>query len=96
MTKLALINNLTNICENVSSDDRQANEINIEGYTVLDLDNTLTINWNWNESLNDYEEVESIGDGGIGFVYTNDKLVAVKPTEIPQTQQPTTTGTEEI
>jgi hypothetical protein len=96
MTKLALINNLTNICENVSSDNRPANEINIEGYTVLDLDNTLTINWNWNESLNDYEEVESIGNGGIGFVYTNDKLVAVKPTEIPQTQQPTTTGTEEI
>jgi hypothetical protein len=96
MTKLALINNITNICENVSSDDRQANEINIEGYTILDLDNTLTINWNWNESLNDYEKVESIGDGGIGFNYTNGKLIAEKPDKPIIPVQPTTTGTEEI
>jgi hypothetical protein len=96
MTQLALINNITNICENVSSDTRPANEINIEGYTVLDLEQTPVINWNWNESLNDFEEVESIGNGGIGFIYTDGKLVQVKPTEIPQTQQPTTTGTEEI
>ena len=93
MTQLALINNITNICENVTSDNRTANEIIIEGYTVLDLDNTPVITWNWNESLNDYEEVESIGDGGIGFIYTGGKLVAVKPA-IPE--QPTTTGTEEI
>jgi hypothetical protein len=79
MTQLALINNITKICENVSSDDREANEINIEGYTVLDLDNTLVINWNWNESLNDFEEVESIGNGGIGFTYVNGKLVSNKP-----------------
>jgi hypothetical protein len=79
MTKLALINNNTNICENVTIDDRAANEINIEGYTVLDLDNTPVINWNWNESLNDFEEVESIGNGGIGFTYVNGKLVSDKP-----------------
>jgi|LakMenE18May11ns_1017448.scaffolds.fasta_scaffold9656198_3 hypothetical protein len=96
MTQLAIINNITKICENVSTDIRQANEINIEGYTVLDLEQTPVINWNWNESLNDYEEVENIGNGGIGFVYIEGKLVAVKPTEIPQTQQPTSTGTEEI
>jgi hypothetical protein len=96
MTQLAIINNITKICENVSTDIRQANEINIEGYTVLDLEQTPIINWNWNESLNDYEEVENIGNGGIGFVYIEGKLVAVKPTEIPQTQQPTSTGTEEI
>jgi hypothetical protein len=79
MTQLAIINNITNICENVSIDDRQANEINIDGYTVLDLDNTQVINWNWNESLNDFEEVESIGNGGIGFTYVNGKLVSNKP-----------------
>jgi len=93
MTILALINNQTKICENVSSDTRPANEINIQGYTVLDLEQTPVINWNWNESLNDYEEVESIGIGGIGFVYTNGKLVATKP---DKPIQPTTTGTEEI
>jgi hypothetical protein len=96
MTQLAIINNITNICENVSLDDRQASEINIEGYTVLNLDNTPVINWNWNESLNDFEEVESIGNGGIGFIYTDGKLVAVKPAIPVNSKQPTTTGTEEI
>jgi hypothetical protein len=93
MTILALINNQTNICENVSLDNRPANEITIAGYTVLDLEQTPVINWNWNESLNDYEEVESVGNGGIGFIYTDGKLVSVKPA-IPE--QPTTSGTEEI
>jgi hypothetical protein len=96
MTQLAIINNITNICENVSTDNRPANEINIEGYTVLDLDNTSTINWNWNETLEDFEEVESIGNGGIGFVYTNGKLVQVKPDKPISTEQPTTSGIEEI
>ena len=53
MTQLALINNITNICENVTSDNRPANEINIEGYTVIDLEQTPIINWNWNEELKD-------------------------------------------
>lgn len=93
MTILALINNQTNICENVSLDTRPANEITIAGYTVLDLEQISVITWDWNEELNDYEQVESIGNGGIGFVYTDGKLVQVKP-EKPI--QPITTGTEEI
>jgi hypothetical protein len=79
MTQLALINNITNICENVTSDNRSANEINIQGYTVLDLEQTPVITWNWNEELKDFDEVQNIGDGGIGFIYTDGKLVQVKP-----------------
>jgi hypothetical protein len=79
MTQLAIINNITKICENVSTDTRQANEINIEGYTVLDLDNISAITWSFNESLNDFEQFEGIGNGGIGFIYTDGKLVQVKP-----------------
>lgn len=79
MTILALINNQTNICENVSLDTRPVNEITIAGYTVLDLEQISVITWDWNEELNDYEQVESIGNGGIGFVYTDGKLVQVKP-----------------
>ena len=75
MTILALINNQTNICENVSLDTRPVNEITIAGYTVLDLEQISVITWDWN----DYEQVESIGNGGIGFVYTDGKLVQVKP-----------------
>jgi hypothetical protein len=96
MTQLAIINNITNICENVSTDTRPANEINIEGYTVLDLDNTSIITWTFNETLNDFEEVESIGNGGIGFIYTGGKLVQVKPDKPISNEQPTTSGTEEI
>ena len=79
MTILALINNQTNICENVSLDTRPVNEITIAGYTVLDLEQISVITWDWNEELNDYEQVERIGNGGIGFVYTDGKLVQVKP-----------------
>ena len=79
MTKLAIINNITNICENISSDNRQANEIIIEGYTVLDLEQTQIINWIWNKELNDFEQFENIGNGGIGFVYTDGKLIQTKP-----------------
>ena len=93
MTQLAIINNITKICENVSSDDRPSNEIIIEGYTVLDLDNTSVITWSWNESLNDFEKFENIGNGGIGFIYTDGKLVQEKPA-IPV--QPTTSDIEEI
>jgi hypothetical protein len=96
MTKLAIINNITKICENVSSDERQANEINIEGYTVLDLNNISVITWTFNETLNDFEQFEGIGNGGIGFVYTDGKLVQVKPAIPVSNEQPTTTGTEEI
>jgi len=96
MTRLAIINNITNICENVSSDTRPANEIIIEGYTVLDLDQTSVIHWNWNETLNDFEEIEIIGDGGIGYIYFNGKLITPKPEKPVKQEQPKTTGIEEI
>lgn len=86
MPKIALINNKTSICENITIDNRPANQIFIEGYTAIDLKNTTVINWKWNESLNDFEEVETIGNGGIGYTYnfTNEILIAKKP-EKPET-----------
>ena len=93
MTQLAIINNITNICENVTSDNRPANEINIQGYTILDLEQISVITWTFNETLNDFEQFEGIGNGGIGFVYNDGKLVQTKPA-IPV--QPTTSGIEEI
>lgn len=38
MTTLAWINNQTNICDNVSLDDRPASDIQIDGYLIVDLD----------------------------------------------------------
>jgi hypothetical protein len=87
MTQLAIINNITKICENVSTDTRSANEINIQGYTVLNLDNISVITWIWNKQLKDFEQFESIGNGGIGFIYTDGKLVQVKPEKPVNSEQ---------
>lgn len=96
MTILALINNQTNICENVSLDTRPANEITIAGYTVLDLSITPTIHWVLDEELNDYVEVERIGNGGIGYTYIDGKLVMSKPEKPIVEEQPITSNIEEI
>jgi hypothetical protein len=38
MTTIAWINTQTNVCDNVSLDDRPASEITAPGYLMLDLD----------------------------------------------------------
>lgn len=83
MTILALVNQQTNICENVSVDDRPANEIQVSGYLVLDLSTTPAVDWTWNE--NAWVAVQGIGNGGIGDVWDGSKLVAPQPTEPLQT-----------
>jgi hypothetical protein len=81
MIKIAIINSNTNICENVSEDSRPINQINVPGYILLNLETTETIKWNWNPTLDDWEEIEgSIGTGGIGYTYINGKLKEPKPT----------------
>lgn len=94
MTTLAWINNQTNICDNVSTDPRPASEIQINGYTIIDLNQTPSVGWEWNGT----EWVmfdEGLGQGGIGDIYENGKLIEPKPADPPQ-DQPTTSGTQEI
>lgn len=96
MTILAWINNQTNICENTSYDIRPASEIQIEGYTIIDLDQTESVGWEWDATIDDYVMVaQNLGEGGINDTYVNGKLVEPKPTTKP-IQQPVTTGTEEV
>lgn len=96
MTNLAIINNQTNICGNVSSDPRPASEIQIEGYTVIDLSQTLAVNWEWNGT--EWVMIDqNLGEGGIGDTYENGKLIRPKPNDPPaQPAQPVTTGTQEL
>lgn len=92
MTTIAWINNETNICENVSQDDRPASEIIVPGYTLIDLDETPSTTWKWDETLLDWVQVdENLGEGGIGDTYIDGKLVEPKPTYTPPS-----TGLEEF
>jgi hypothetical protein len=81
MTILGLVNAQTLICENVTIDERPASEVQIDGYIVIDITTTSVITWNWNGI--DWIEVDSIGDGGIGYSYENGKLVLPKPVNPP-------------
>lgn len=93
MTSLALINEQTMICENVSTDPRPASEIQISGYIVLDLDQTPTVGWELDGTV--WVPVDlGTGQGGIGNTYENGKLVKTKPDDI--LPQPESTGTQEI
>lgn len=92
MTVLAWINNKTMICDNVSIDDRPASEIRIPDYMIIDLEQTDCMSWKYDETLKDYVLRDiGVGTGGIGFSYIDGKLVSQKPTE-----QPSTTGTQEL
>lgn len=94
---LAIINNQTNICENVSTDPRPASEIEIPGYTVLNLSEIPSVGWEWDTTTKEWVMVdEGLGQGGIGNTYENGKLIEPKPTYPGEITQPTTIGTEEV
>lgn len=95
MTVLAWINEQTMICENTSLDPRPADEVHVDGYLMLDLEQTPSAEWVWNEDLQDWELIdEPIGQGGIGDVWDGIKLITPKQ-KLP-TDQPTTSGTQTL
>jgi hypothetical protein len=80
MTTLAIINSITNVCENISLDDRPVSEIQLpEPYFVVDLDTTTTLNWTWDTETNALVQVERIGSGGIGYTWDGTKLIEPTP-----------------
>jgi len=80
MTTLAIINSITNICENVSLDDRPLNEIQLsEPYFVINLETALTIHWVWEIETSSWTQVEAIGSGGIGYAWDGTKLIQPTP-----------------
>ena len=82
MTKLALVNNTTNKVENVTVDDRQASEITIEGYTVLDLDTTPTLVWTQDKDTLAWSQIEGdVGIGGIGDTWDGTRLIEQRTQE---------------
>lgn len=96
MTVLAWINEQTNVCENTSLDDRFASEIKVDGYLMLDLEQTPSAHWEWDESAQDWVIIqEGIGNGGIGDTYTDGMLLTSRPVA-PPSEQPVTSGTQTL
>jgi hypothetical protein len=79
MTTLALVNIETNICENVTLDDRPASEIQVPGFLVLDLITTPSRAWSFNKDSNSYEAVDAVGEGGIDCTWDGTRLIHPKP-----------------
>lgn len=82
MTTLAIINSITNICVNVTSDPRPASDIVLPSpYFAIDLNTTPAIDWFWDGTA--WIPLEGVGNGGIGDVWDGVKLVQPMPQSPP-------------
>ena len=80
MTIIAIINKITNVCENTIVDERPIIEIPVDDtHFAIDLASTPAIDWVFDENINDYVAVEGMGNGGIGDVLENGKLCQPRP-----------------
>lgn len=78
MTTLAIINSQTNVCENITLDDRQFFEVNLPSpYFALDLMTTPSLHYKFDGQ--NYVTIESVGQGGIGFTWDGTKLIQPQP-----------------
>lgn len=81
MTYLAIINTNTMICENVTVDDRPADQITLPGpYLVLDLSIVPAIKWTKDANGEWILGEEKLGSGGKGMIWTGQRLEQPKPT----------------
>lgn len=84
------------MCENISLDDRPASEIQIDGFIVLDLEQTECFAWMLFENETEYQLVNrGKGNGGIDYVYENNALVKPKPQLVAE-EQPVSEGTQTL
>lgn len=82
MRTIAIINSITNVCVNVTLDDRPIDQINLsQPYFALELNTTPAIDWVWDNTQ--WVQVEGIGNGGIGDVWDGSKLIQPMPTYTP-------------
>jgi hypothetical protein len=80
MTYFAIINTNTNICENVTVDDRPANEIPIPaGYIIKDLSTIPAMDWVKDQSGEWIQVGPTMGEGGKGDIWDGTMLIQPKP-----------------
>lgn len=81
-----MINKDTNICENVCVWDGNPNTWTPpSNYLMLVQSTTLSEIWSFNQSLNDYELIEVLGMGDIGFTWNGSMLITNQPKPTVQT-----------
>lgn len=80
MAHLAIINTNTNICENVTIDNRPISEISMpEGYIVLELDKIPAMDWVKNDQGEWTQVGPTLGEGGKGDIWNGIMLIQPKP-----------------
>lgn len=81
MTYLAIINTITNICENVTVDFRNAEDVVLPSpYIAVDLATTYAIHWHKDDITGEWVQGDpSLGTGGIGMIWDGEKLIQPQP-----------------
>ena len=67
--------------------------------TMLVQATTPAFNWAWNPDLKDFELIESLGTGGVGFTWNGTACITNQPKPVlptPASDQPDSSGTVTI
>lgn len=95
-----LVNKETNIVDEAVAWDGDTNKWNPPPtHIALPLATTRATDWSWNKDLNDWEEVENIGNGSIGDTWNGSVLKAPHPSTIVTPalpSQPNSSGTQDL
>jgi len=90
--RYALVNKDTHRVENIVEWD---GNINVwqppETHEAVTTDDKPTIDWVWNPDINDYEQVETVGNVQFGEVWDGVKFVEVDKPEPPEQNNDTET-----
>lgn len=80
MQNYLIINQETNIVENICVWDGNTQTWNPPtNYLTILQANTPAMVWVWNDSLNDTELQEKLGQGGVGFTWDGAKCITNQP-----------------
>ena len=75
-----LVNTSNNIVENaVLWDGNTETWQPPSGYLTLELDSTISVEWEWSAEANDWLPVDVVGAGAIGELWDGQKLISPKP-----------------
>lgn len=92
--------NSENVCENIILWDGNTDKWQPPlGYTMLLQETTPSKIWGINSNRTDYEMIDSVGDGSIGFTWNGTHLITneIKPViENLSQNQPISSGTQTI
>lgn len=92
-----MVNEVTNICDNVCLWDGNPDTWTPpSNYLMLLQTTTLTKIWGLNSDKTTSVLIESVGDGGIGFIWDGTYLITNEPQPAPPHTQPATEGTQTI